>query len=159
MLVSEVYKRIMAVNILPVLAVMDRLQFVDICVGSTDPKHPPCAVVPPSVRLPDEVSHLVQSCGLGGTPHRVFLRKLYPHQGIPPHVDDWIPADSGIRRFHVPLTSHPEIKMRWPADDIEAHLAPGWLYEVRFNRTHEVVNNTDSERIHIQIDQVGATIV
>mgnify|MGYP001577012541 FL=1 len=54
--------------------------------------------------------------------------------------------------------SHPDIVMRWPDDEVEVHLAPGYLYEVRYDRLHEVVNTTASARIHLQIDQIGATI-
>ncbi len=96
---------------------------------------------------------------LGGTPYRRFCRKLLPRGGIKPHIDN---TTSGrglvIRRFQVPVVTHPEIVMRWPDDDAEVHLEPGWIWEVRFDRIHEVVNNTDSERIHIQIDQMEATI-
>ena len=154
---TEVVRRIRAVDISSVLAALGTMPFVAICQGSTDPKHPPCSVVVPST-TPAVVTSLVASLALGGSPHRVFLRKLGPHQGIPPHVDDWVPADSGIRRFHIPLVSHPDIKMRWPDDGVELHLAPGWLYEVRFNRLHEVVNPTPYERVHVQIDQIGATV-
>ena len=154
---SEVVCRIRAVDISPVLAALGTMPFVAICHGSTDPKHPPCSVVVPSTTS-EVVTSLVASLALGGSPHRVFLRKLGPHQGMPPHVDEWMPADSGMRRFHIPLVSHPDIVMRWPDDDVALHLAPGWLYEVRFNRLHEVVNPTPYERVHIQIDQIGATI-
>ena len=154
----ECYRRLQAVNIQPVLAVLDHLQFVDICVGSTDPKHPPCSVVPPRTPMPEAFPRLVQSLGLGGETYRLFLRKLGPRQGIPLHVDDWIPQKSGVRRFHVPLVSHPDIVMRWPDDGQAVHLEPGYVWEVRYNRLHEVVNLTDFARIHIQIDQQGATI-
>mgnify|MGYP001572942108 CR=1 FL=1 len=156
--IHEVYKRIGPVNLTPILSVLDQLPFVDICVGSIDPRHPYCAVVVPGTKLPDAVSHFVQSLGLGGTPHRYFFRKLYPGWGIRPHTDDWIPAEAHIRRFQVPLVSHPDILMRWPTDGIEVYLEPGWFYEVRYDRLHEVVNPTQSERIHLQVDQVDATI-
>jgi hypothetical protein len=89
----------------------------------------------------------------------MFCRKLLAHQSIPPHVDDhkWM-RGTDIRRFQLPLISHPDIKMKWPEDGVELHLAPGYLYEVRFDRTHEVINNTDCERIHVQIDQHNAKI-
>jgi len=89
---------------------------------------------------------------------RMFLRKLMPGQNIEPHVDAWIPEDQHWRRFQVPLQTHPSVMMRWPDDGVEEHLEVGWLYEVRFDRTHEVVNPSSIERIHIQVDQMGATI-
>ncbi len=95
---------------------------------------------------------------LGGKTERVFFRKLPPYQGIAAHVDDWIPEEADWRRFQVPLVSDPEIKMRWPDEGVETHLQPGFLYEVRFDRKHEVVHNADCSRIHMQIDQIDATI-
>lgn len=48
--------------------------------------------------------------------------------------------------------------MRWPDDGVEEYLEPGFLYEVRIDRTHEVVNEADVPRVHLQVDQVNATI-
>jgi len=144
--------RIKAVDIVPLQQVVHLLEFDDsggVCAHVTKVG----SVAPP------EFHALVRSLGLGGQPHRQFCRKLLPHQGIDPHVDAWI-KERGLelRRFQVPITSHPDIVMRWPDDGVEVHLEPGWLYEVDVTRMHEVVNNTDSERIHLQIDQIGATI-
>jgi hypothetical protein len=101
---------------------------------------------------------LVEGLGLGGETARAVLRRLSPRQSIPPHVDDWMPKEADWRRFQVPLVTDPAIIMRWPDDGQEAHLAAGWLYEVRFDRLHEVANAADIPRIHLQVDQVGATI-
>ena len=147
MLPNECYTRIKPVNIEPCLRVLDQLEFHD-----TESK---CAQVTQEGSLfPSAVYFLLRDLGLGGKTFRVFCRKLGPHQGIAPHVDahEWMNGCL-IRRFHIPLTSHPDIKMRWPDDGVEVHLEPGYLWEVRYDRKHEVVNNTDSERIHIQIDQ------
>ena len=83
---------------------------------------------------------------------------LWRRQSIPPHIDDWIPKGLDWRRFHVPLVTHPSILMRWPEEGIEIHLEPGFLWEVCVTRRHEVINNADVSRIHLQIDQVNATI-
>lgn len=148
---AEVYQRLQPVGIAPVLAALDTFRFHDtgnICGWVTDHTAPP----------PEALAEFVAGLSLGGVEMRMFCRKLMPGQGIAPHVDAWIPADQNWRRFQVPLTTHPDIVMRWPDDDVEVHLEPGWLYEVRYDRMHEVVNDTDSTRIHIQIDQMGATI-
>ena len=147
----EVYRRIKALDIAPVLRVINKLDFADsagVCAHVTKPG----SVAPP------ELLWLIASLGLGGKTKRLFCRKLMPRQSIPPHVDDWMPEEANWRRFQVPLTSHPDIIMRWPNDGIETHLEPGYLYEVRFDRTHEVVHAADVDRIHMQIDQVDATI-
>lgn len=105
-----------------------------------------------------ELRHLLEGLGLGGETARAVLRRLAPFQSIPAHVDDWMPSEADWRRFQVPLVTDPRIIMRWPDDDQELHLAAGHLYEVRFDRLHEVENGSDAPRIHLQIDQVGATI-
>ena len=149
----EVCKRIKKVDLRPVLDVLDKLEFVD--------SGGKCAwVTKPDSQAPEPLMDLVRGLDLGGKPARLFCRKLMPRQSIAPHVDDYEAAwkVGALRRFHVPLTSHPDIKMRWPDDDVEQYLEPGYLWEVRFDRLHEVVHNADCDRIHIQIDQINATI-
>ena len=152
---AECYRLVKPVNIAPLLAALDALQFVR---AGNMAGAAPALVTIPSAELPETVTRFVAGLGLGGRTHRRFFRRLEPGQGIPLHVDDWIPVASNLRRFQVPVVTHPEIIMRWPYDGVEAHLAPGFLYEVRYDRHHEVVNTTASERLHLQIDQIGATI-
>ncbi len=135
----------------PTLAALPKLHWRDSggkCATINDQDYP----------VPAEIQWLVLMLQLGGKTERYFLRKLLPRQGIAPHIDDWVPAEKDWRRFQVPLVTHPDIIMRWPEDGVEVHLEPGFLYEVRFDRMHEVVNPTDCARIHMQIDQVDATI-
>ena len=152
---NKCYRTIKPINIGPVLSIMDRLNFVG--VGGTSPGKYKCDVVLAS-HFPPEIKDLIANLGLGGELARAVVRKLGPRQSIPPHVDAWMPAEADWRRFQVPLVSHPDIKMRWPDDGVDVHLEPGFLYEVRFDRRHQVVNPTDTERTHLQIDQVNATI-
>ena len=152
---DEVYRVIKSVDVEPVLSVLGRLQFVHVNQG--DPNKVPAHVVLQD-KFPPELKAFVAGLGLGGDLARALLRKLGAHQGIPPHIDQWMPAEASWRRFQVPLVTHPEIKMRWPDDGVEVHLAPGFLYEVRFDRLHEVVNPTDTSRVHLQVDQVDATV-
>ena len=152
---AECYRLVKSVDITSLLAALDSLQFV--CAGNMAGA-PPAFVTIPGAELPATVTRFVEGLGLGGETHRQFFRRLEPGQGIPRHVDSWIPPGSNIQRFQVPVVSHPEIIMRWPEDGVETHLEPGWVYEVRYDRPHEVVNATSSKRIHLQIDQVGATI-
>ncbi len=139
---------------MPLQRVADQLQFRDAGLPSgwvSDIETPPPAEF---LVVADAVQRV-----LGGKPHRRFCRKLMAGQCIAPHIDEWIVnGNRDIRRFQVPILTHPEIVMRWLDDDVELHLEPGWIYEVRHDRTHEVVNHTECDRIHIQIDQMGATI-
>ncbi len=156
---EEVYRQIKPIDISPVLAIIDKLPFFLANPGGSrdDPKKMPCFVVLQR-QFPKEVTELLDSLELGGELARAVIRKLAPHQGIPPHIDEWMPQEASWRRFQVPLISHPDIKMYWPDDGVEVHLEPGYLYEVRFDRLHSVVNPTDCVRTHLQIDQIDATI-
>ncbi len=147
------YQRIRAVDIQPILDIWPSLQFVS--VNRNSPEKCPCDVVLTPV---PQVQQLLDELQLGGRTNRAIIRRLAPYQGIAPHTDTWMPAELNWRRFQVPLVTHPEILMRWPDDGVEAHLEPGFLYEVCFTKKHEVVNNTDCARAHLQIDQVDATI-
>lgn len=157
LLESECYREVAAVNLEPVLAILDRLPFVSVNQGSTEVYKTPARVVKPD-QFPAELKQLIANLGLGGRAGRHMIRELGPRQSIAPHVDAWMPKEADWRRFQLPLTSHPDIIMRWPDDDVSVHLAPGWLYEVRFDRTHEVVHGADVARLHLQIDQIDATI-
>jgi hypothetical protein len=152
---DQCYQVCKPVDLQPVLSTWDRLQFIHVNQGS--PSKLPAMVVLRANFTP-ELNALIDSLGLGGRTARAILRKLAPRQSIPAHVDEWMPNEVNWRRFQVPLISNPEIKMRWPVDDVEVYLAPGFLYEVRFDRLHEVVHPADVERTHLQIDQVDATI-
>lgn len=154
---NECYRIVKQVDLGPVLSSMDRLQFVHVNQGGTTPERYACDVVL-SDKFTPELRAFVDGLGLGGETARAILRRLPPRQSIPPHVDKWMPQEADWRRFQVPITSHPEIIMRWPDDGQALYLAPGWLYEVRFDRAHEVVNGADVFRTHLQIDQVNATI-
>jgi hypothetical protein len=148
------YRAIKRVDLGPVLAVLGGLQFVS--VNQSGGKYQ-CDVVLRS-EFPGALHRFIAELGLGGEQARAVLRRLAPRQGIPLHVDDWMPKEQDWRRFQVPLVTHPDIRMRWPEDDVDVHLEAGWLYEVRFDRPHEVVHGADCHRIHLQIDQVNATI-
>lgn len=150
---SEVCRRIKPVDLAPALGVLDKVPYFRS--GATG-KY--AADVCTLDGMPREVVDLLARLELGGTLARAVLRKLAPRQAIPPHVDDWMSKEHDWRRFQVPLKSDPRIRMRWPDDGVEEHLEPGWLYEVRYDRKHEVVNEADCERIHLQVDQVNATI-
>lgn len=150
---DECCRRVRAVDITPILAALPAVAFVPANSGSTNPKRAPCWV--PAGALPGAFDTFVAGLDLPGKTRRLLLRRLAPRQGMAPHVDDWL-GEADWRRYQVPLVSHPDIRMRWPDDGVDVHLEPGWLYEVRFDRLHEVVHGADVERIHLQIDQVGA---
>jgi hypothetical protein len=142
------------VDLAPVLPILDSLPFFAANVSGG--KYA-CDVVMQS-QFPPELKALLAALPLGGETARAILRRLAPRQSIPPHIDQWMSAEANWRRFQVPLVTHPTIMMHWPDDGAAIHLEAGWLYEVRFDRTHEVVHTADCARIHLQIDQINATI-
>ena len=148
------FRTVKAVDIAPVLSIMDRLQFIHVNQGGAKYE---CDVVL-SGSFPPELQGFIDNLGLGGVQARAMLRRLGPRQSIPPHVDKWMPKEADWHRFQVPLVSDPRIIMRWPEDGQEIHLAPGFLYEVNFNKLHEVIHPADCSRVHLQIDQIAATI-
>ena len=154
---DQCYQVCKPVNLEPVLAILDRLPFVFVNQGSTDVNKTPARIVKPD-KFPAEIKQLIADLGLGGRAGRHMIRELMPRQGIAPHIDEWMSTEKDWRRFQLPITSHPDIVMRWPDDGVSLHLEPGWLYEVRFDRLHEVINNAPIARLHLQIDQIDATI-
>lgn len=148
-----------SVDVGPILAIWDRLPFMSINyhLDGSDPNKPACDVVLEN-KFPPEVKDFVAGLGLGGQTGRVVMRRLPIKRGIPAHVDAWMPGETNWRRFQIPLITHPDIRMRWPDEGVDVHLEVGHVYEVRYDRLHEVVNPTEIQRTHMQIDQVDATI-
>lgn len=154
---SECYRAIKRIDIGPALSVLDRLPFFNANHVGNYQGHLACDVVLKD-KFPPELTAFIESLGLGGQSGRQIIRALAPGQNIPRHTDEWMPGELDWRRFQVPLVTHPDCKMRWPDDDVEVHLEAGWIWEVRYDRLHEVVNQTPVRRVHLQIDQIEATI-
>jgi hypothetical protein len=134
-----VCQRIRAVDIAAVLAQLPTTVFVDS--GGTNGW----------IAEPAWLPAFVEGLHLEGAVAHAVVRQLPAGQGIPPHVDRGL----GERRFHVPLVTHPAVTMRWPDDGVEVHLEAGYLYEVRFDRRHEIVHQAPIDRVHIQINTVN----
>lgn len=154
---NQCYQVIGDVDVTPVLAVLDKLKWYGVPGDPRDPNKPPCSVVLPAT-FPSEVTAFVESLGLGGSLGRAIIRKLDPGQHIPPHVDAWMPGELNWRRFQVPITTQPDVIMEWPDDRVAAHLSPGRIYEVRYDRPHQVIMSNIGSRIHLQVDQIDSTV-
>ena len=100
---------------------------------------------------PDWLPDFVRGLHLPGHLMQAVVRKLPAGQGIPPHVD---PMRPHARRFHVPLVTHPAVRMAWPDDHVSTHLAAGLLYEVRVDDLHEIVNHAPIDRVHVVVDVI-----
>lgn len=154
---TQCYKAIKRIDISDVRPVVEACDFPQIRHRGNYEGDLICGIIRQSA-LPAAVVSFVDGLGLGGEVGRAVLRQLSAHQGIPRHTDAWMPGEMNWRRFQVPMVTHPDIVMRWPDDDEEVHLEAGWLWEVRYDRPHEVINPTDRRRIHLQVDQISATI-
>lgn len=159
---DQCWQEFRSFDIGPALAVFHLMPWKLTNMGSSDPvMKPACSTVGgSSVRMPVEVVSLVDEvlAAIGGENHRFLFRRLSPRQSLAPHIDSMLPEEAAWRRFQLPIITNPAIIMKWPDDGQELHLKAGMLYEVRADRTHEVVNGWDGERVHLQIDQVRATI-
>lgn len=155
----QCYQLVRAVDVAPILAVLDRLPFMGINyhLDGSDPNKPACDVVVQS-QFPREVIDFMADLGLGGAVGRAVFRRIHPGQHIPVHTDAWMPGEADWRRFQIPVVTDPAVVMEWPDDGVSVHLEAGNLYEVRYDRPHSVRQNGSRARVHIQIDQVGATI-
>jgi hypothetical protein len=154
---NQCYQIVKAVDVSPVLVALDRLQFVGLPGDVRDPNKPACSVAL-STKFPPEINAWIAGLGLGGEVGRAIFRKLAPGQNIPRHVDAWMPGELDWRRFQIPIVTEPGVVMGWPQDDVYVHLEPGLIYEVRYDRVHEVIHGGSGPRIHLQVDQVGASI-
>lgn len=157
MKLESCYRVVKPVDIQPILGILDKLQFIYVNQGGTTPERYACDVVLRD-KFPKGLTDFIAGLELGGRTARAILRRLPPKQSIPPHIDKWMPAEMDWYRFQVPIVSDPSVIMGWPEKHTALYLKPGFLYEVRYDITHEVVNNWDGERIHLQIDQIDATI-
>ena len=153
---NDCYRLIKKVDIEAILPLMDRLPFFQANQGSQEKCACKACI---DTQFPPELKDFIKGLELGGRQARAVLRMLPRKQGIPPHQDKWMGEGQDWKRFQLPIVTHPSILMRWPDDQVELHLEAGTLYEVNFNKTHEVINDQDDvERIHLQIDQIDSTI-
>ncbi len=80
---------------------------------------------------------------------RVMINKLAPGGCIYPHCDT--PSHAAYyARFHVALKSQPGIVFR--AGDEKVYMAPGEVWWFDNSKEHEVINNSDDDRIHMIVD-------
>ncbi|HEY0302116.1 MAG TPA: sulfotransferase [Rhizomicrobium sp.] len=84
---------------------------------------------------------------------RARLMRLEPECGVPLHFDSkqyW----RDHTRVHVPLVTHPAI--RFHCEDSSVHMAAGEAWTFDNWRSHEVVNTTQTRRIHLTMDTYGS---
>lgn len=82
---------------------------------------------------------------------RVMLVELPPGASIDRHRDEGAYADH-FERFHLALISSPGNLFTCGGETI--HMAPGELWKFNHRIEHEVVNHSDTPRVHLIIDAV-----
>lgn len=80
---------------------------------------------------------------------RVMINKLMPGGMIYPHADTPVHAEYWDR-FHIVLQSAPGSNFR--AGDEWVHMATGEVWWFNNRIEHEVINNSDTERVHMIVD-------
>ncbi|SHM63236.1 Aspartyl/Asparaginyl beta-hydroxylase [Chitinophaga jiangningensis] len=93
-------------------------------------------------------SYVLQSfkCPLEG----VRLLKLKSGAIIKPHKDIGASYEEGNLRIHVPVITHPEVEFL--LDGMKLPMQAGECWYANFNLTHEVINNSPVDRVHLVID-------
>lgn len=82
--------------------------------------------------------------------NRVVLSKIPAGEKILPHTDDFGDAIRKISTHcHIPLITHPDVKMGFTENRIEHHLKAGYLYTMDETVYHYVNNDSDIDRVHL----------
>jgi hypothetical protein len=84
---------------------------------------------------------------------RARLMRLAPRSGVPPHVDIqyyWRQR----ARVHIPVVTHPDIKFRCGGELV--HMAAGEAWTFDNWRMHQVINETETWRVHLTFDTFGS---
>jgi hypothetical protein len=80
---------------------------------------------------------------------RVIINKIAPGGRIFPHADTPVHAQYWDR-FHVVLQSAPGVYFRTGDEDV--YMAPGETWWFQNAEEHEVINNSNCDRIHMVVD-------
>ncbi|RQZ57421.1 aspartyl/asparaginyl beta-hydroxylase domain-containing protein [Burkholderia cepacia] len=81
---------------------------------------------------------------------RVLITRLAPGKRIHPHSDVLGRYANTYNRFHIPLQSAPGCVFR--AGDEHVYMRPGEVWDFNAHAEHEVINNSDEDRIHLIVD-------
>jgi len=86
---------------------------------------------------------------VGGEPARAMIVRLRAGGRVARHTDQGAYADA-TRRFHLSVTTNAQCLMRVGSET--AHAEPGEVYFFDKHAPHEVVNEGDTDRIHLILD-------
>lgn len=113
--------------------------------------YPPFKLLTEARPIVYALMHTVQGERLG----RVMINKISPGGRIFPHADTPVHADY-YTRFHVVLQSQPGVVFRCGditgGDFEQVYMATGEVWWFNNKLEHEVINNSNDDRIHMVID-------
>ncbi len=85
-----------------------------------------------------------------GYQNRVVLSMIPAGEKILPHTDDFgAEVQKSSIHCHIPLITHPDVKMGFTENKIEYHLEEGHLYSMDETILHYVNNDSDVDRVHL----------
>lgn len=79
----------------------------------------------------------------------LLFAKLPSKKEIPQHIDSGYMLNV-CRRFHVPIITNKDILFTVNKEVV--NMKEGVLYEINNNTPHSVINNSDSDRVHLIFD-------
>ncbi|MGD0142323.1 MAG: sulfotransferase [Rhizomicrobium sp.] len=118
--------------------------------SDNDDTEPPMRPTEHLLRSPYMMQVLAQFRTLHG---RARLMRLAPRSGVPPHIDIQYYWRTRAR-VHIPVITHPEIRFRCGGEIV--HMAEGEAWTFDNWRTHQVINETETRRIHLTFDTFGS---
>ncbi|SHN12667.1 aspartyl/asparaginyl beta-hydroxylase domain-containing protein [Chitinophaga sp. CF418] len=80
----------------------------------------------------------------------VRLLSLAPGSEIKPHKDMGCGYRDGNFRIHIPIVTNPDVY--FTVEDETLHLQAGECWYMDFSQTHSIVNNGNTNRIHLIMD-------
>lgn len=78
------------------------------------------------------------------------LMSLQAGQEIRRHTDQDLRFEDGCARLHIPIQTHPDVEFK--INDQPVHFAEGECWYMNANYPHQVVNGSDTNRVHLVID-------
>ena len=100
---------------------------------------------PITMRVVMDAMHLLNLVELG----RVMLVKLKPGGKITPHPDEGAYC-AYYNRYHIPIVTNDDVL--FTVGEKTVNMGAGELWEINNKKVHSVVNNGDTDRIHLIFD-------
>jgi len=106
----------------------------------------------PAELLTETKALAIQLCALHKADQvgRVMFTRLPPRRSIPRHADTEGAYCGYYTRFHVPIASDPGVLFSCGDEAVE--MTPGEIWWANIRLPHSIVNDSQSDRIHLTID-------